>query len=70
MSVVSIKPPRINSIKVGNFLVYPVTRNLVDVFWGNSWKNQARYKRTNSQFELWSKTSALPKGIEDVLKEI
>lgn len=55
-------------------LVYPVTHNLVDLFWGVGFVNQARFKwnpkgRTGEgEWALWSKTSSLPKGFINSLE--
>lgn len=70
--------------EIDGCVVYPVTHNLVDLFWGEGFTNQARFKwqksrggeRRNSVAEpvkagewvLWSKSSSLPKGFTSILE--
>lgn len=46
-----------------SYKVVPVSHNLVDFFWGFGWNNWARFKwdTKTSQWELWKKTTHLPK---------
>jgi hypothetical protein len=49
--------------------VYPITRNLVDFFWGESYSNWARFKWTGKEWALWKKNASLPKGFINSLEE-
>lgn len=51
------------------FLVYPITHNLIDLFWGKGFINHARFKFTRNEWNLWTKSSNLPRGYQDVLQE-
>lgn len=51
-----------SSLTFEGTLVYPVTHNLVDLFWGEGFTNQARFKWTGGEWALWNKTASLPKG--------
>lgn len=70
--------------EIAEYTVYPVTHNLVDLFWGEGYTNQARFKWQKSrggdrsvktveplhgEWVLWSKTSPLPKGFISILEE-
>ena len=46
---------------IDGFTIYPVTHNLVDFFWGEGWENHARFKWSKGAWELWEKSSSLPK---------
>lgn len=70
--------------EIAEYTVYPVTHNLVDLFWGEGYTNQARFKWQKSrggdrsaktvepsidgEWVLWSKSSSLPKGFINVLE--
>ena len=49
-------------------VVYPLTHNLVDYFWGFAWENVARFKWNGKEWELRSKTSSLPRGFITALE--
>lgn len=70
----------VKSVKIGDMLVYPVTSNLVDVFWGDGWENQARFKFTQQGIDRIPKRDAvghaiktthttLPRGVYSTLKQ-
>lgn len=69
--------------EIDGCVVYPVTHNLVDLFWGEGFTNQARFKWQKSrggdrsaktteprsgEWVLWSKSSSLPKGFNSILE--
>ena len=63
---------QVKSVKFGDVLVYPVTNNLVDVFWGDGWTNQARFKfnkDTVDRLPTKQGTPTLPRGIYQSLKQ-
>ena len=49
-------------------LVYPITHNLVDMFWGRGFINHARFKFNNGEWVLWNKSTTLPKGFNGSLQ--
>lgn len=51
----------VSSLTNNQMVVYPVTHNLVDLFWGDGWENTARFKWTGRDWALWKKSSSLPK---------
>jgi hypothetical protein len=69
----------VKSVKIGDMLVYPVTNNLVDVFWGNGFDNQARFKFNKDSIDRVPNKNVdgstvrllptLPRGIYQVLKQ-
>ena len=61
----------VKSVKIGGMLVYPVTNNLVDVFWGDGFTNQARFKFNKDTIDRVQSKDAkvLPRGIYQVLKQ-
>lgn len=58
----------LSSFNLNGFTVYPITHNLVDLFWGNGFTNHARFKLTKDSYNLWKKSSNLPKGYQDTLQ--
>lgn len=50
---------------LNGYTIYPVTHNLVDVFWGVGFANYARFKwiKEKEIFELWKKNKSLPNGL-------
>jgi hypothetical protein len=53
----------------GSHKVIPVSHNLVDFFWGIGWTNIARFKWNGKEWELWNKSSALPKDFLNSLEQ-
>lgn len=49
--------------------VYPITKNLVDFFWGEGYSNWARFKWTGKEWTLWKKNATLPKDFNKSLEE-
>ena len=54
-------------VKKDGFVVYPITHNLVDLFWGVGFENAARFKWTGKDWALRSKNNSLPKGFINAL---
>ena len=54
-------------VKKDGFVVYPITHNLVDLFWGNGFENSARFKWTGQDWVLRNKNNSLPKGCMQAL---
>jgi hypothetical protein len=48
--------------------VYPVTHNLVDMFWGRGFTNHARFKFQATGWTLWKKSTNLPREYQDTLQ--
>lgn len=61
----------VKSVKIGDMLVYPVTNNLVDVFWGEGFDNQSRFKFNKDSIDriVGKDAKVLPRGIYQVLKQ-
>jgi hypothetical protein len=60
---------QVKSVKVDGVTIYPVYNNLVDVFWGDGWDNQARYKFNGRSWDLWNSTKKVPRNIDEVLSK-
>lgn len=57
-----------SSIKLDDFVVYPVNKKLVDLFWGEGWRNRARFRWDGQAWEVKAKTHHLPKGFIHALE--
>jgi hypothetical protein len=62
-----ISTMKTKAINKDGIKIYPVTYNLVDLFWGVGWGNTARFKFVNNEWVLWKKTSSLPRNYKEVL---
>jgi hypothetical protein len=59
----------LSSFSNKEYTVYPITKNLVDFFWGSSYENWARFKWTGKEWSLWKKNASLPKGYQQSLEQ-
>ena len=53
--------------RMGDYTIYQVTHNLLDVFWGIGFVNHARFKWGGGSFTLWKKNKSLPNYLEKTL---
>jgi hypothetical protein len=54
--------------EVNGFMVYPITHNLIDLFWGRGFTNHARFKFQGGSWNVWKKSSNLPREYQDTLQ--
>ena len=55
--------------QLNEYVIYPVTHNLIDVFWGVGFINHARFKWGSGSFALWKKNKSLPNNLEKALSQ-
>lgn len=59
----------LSSKNINGYKIYPLTPNLVDIFWGEGFTNNARYKWSNGEWILWKKTKSIPHDLINTLIE-
>ena len=48
---------------INGYTIYPVTHNLIDIFWGVGFENTARFKWSGGEWILWRKNKSLPSDL-------